>query len=96
MTIRVTVACRFFCAWLGMLGLDGVERFSTNSFDNLPAAGEGRWLGDDTFLLQLDLVGGINCYHFKLTFSEQGKRAQVAWSERTGLNEETFEGAEAR
>jgi len=78
------------------LGLDGVERFSTNSFVNLPAAGKGQWLGDDTFLLQMDLVGGINCYRFKLTFSEEGKRVQVALSERTSLNEESFDGAEAR
>jgi hypothetical protein len=78
------------------LGLDGVERFSTNIFVDLPAAGKGRWLGDDTFLLEMDLVGGINCYRFKLTFSEQGKRVQVALSERTGLNEESFDGAEAR
>jgi CubicO group peptidase (beta-lactamase class C family) len=74
------------------LGLDGVERFSTNTLVNLPCATKGEWVNDETFLLQLDLGGGINCYRFKLVFSEQGKRLHVNLNERTGLNDEQFDG----
>ena len=52
----------------------------------------GQWLNDDTFLLQLDLVGGINCYRFNLVFGDQGRKLSVKLSERTGLNEEQFDG----
>ena len=76
------------------LGLDGVERFSTNALINLPVAGKGEWLGDGTFLLQVDLVGGINCYRFKLSFGDSSLK--VALNERTGLNEESFDGAQQR
>jgi len=75
------------------LGLDGVERFSTNTLVDLPAAGKGHWLSDDTFLLELDLIGGINCYRFTLTFANAGEKVKVALSERTGLNQEQFDGA---
>ncbi len=81
--------------WLGQkvscpVGLDEVERFSTNSLVNLPVAAKGRWLTEDQFLLQLDLVGRINCYRFKLNFT--GELIRVSLSERTGLNDENFEG----
>jgi CubicO group peptidase (beta-lactamase class C family) len=74
------------------LGLDGVGRFSTNALVNLPCLAQGQWLNDDTFLLQLDLVGGINCYRFNLVFGEQGRKLSVKLSERTGLNNEQFDG----
>ena len=81
--------------WLGQkvrcpVGLDGVERFSTNSLVNLPVAAKGRWLADDQFHLQIDLVGRINCYRFKLNFT--GELIKVSLSERTGLSDEEFEG----
>ena len=41
-------------------------------------------------------MGGIICYRFKLTFSDPGKRVQLALSKRTGLIEESFDGAKAR
>ena len=72
------------------IGLNAVERFSTNPLVGLPQAAKGAWLDDKSFLLELDLVGGVNFYHIRLTFSE-GK-VDVAVSERTGLNPETFSG----
>jgi CubicO group peptidase (beta-lactamase class C family) len=78
------------------LGLDGVERFSTNSVINLPQAAKGEWLNDHTFLLQLDLAGGINCYRLTLTFSEGGSKVTLNLSERTGLNDEQFAGSVSR
>jgi len=85
--------CRF--KWNGQgvafsIGLDAVERFSTNPLVGLPQAAKGAWLDDKSFLLELDLVGGVNFYRIRLTFS-QGK-VNVAVSERTGLNPETFSG----
>ncbi|PYJ97020.1 MAG: 6-aminohexanoate hydrolase [Verrucomicrobia bacterium] len=74
------------------LGLDGVGRFSTNTLVNLPCNTQGQWLNDNTFLLQLDLVGGINCYRFNLVFGDQGRKLSVKLSERTGLNDEQFDG----
>ncbi|HEU0039903.1 MAG TPA: serine hydrolase [Verrucomicrobiae bacterium] len=78
------------------VGLDGVERISTNTLVNLPVAGKGEWMSDDTFLLQLDLIGGINCYRFKLTFDDPVNKMSVTLSERTGLNEEQFDGVTSR
>jgi hypothetical protein len=74
------------------VGLDGVERFSPNRLVDLPAASKGRWLGDDTFLLQINFVGAINFYTLRLTFSDLGGNVEVQLSERTGLNEERFTG----
>jgi hypothetical protein len=74
------------------VGLDAVERFSLNPLVNLPQAAKGQWTSNDTFLLQLDLVGGINYYRLKLTFSSDGKAFKAELSERTGLNNEQFEG----
>jgi hypothetical protein len=73
------------------IGLDAVERFSTNPLVGLPQAAKGAWLDDKSFLLELDLVGGVNFYRIRLTFSSPGK-VHVAVSERTGLNPETFSG----
>jgi CubicO group peptidase (beta-lactamase class C family) len=78
------------------LGLDGIERFSTNSLLNLPQAAKGHWLNKHTFLLLLDLVGGVNFYRLRLTFSEDGNKVTLDLSERTGLNEEQFTGAVLR
>ncbi|HKS38125.1 MAG TPA: serine hydrolase [Verrucomicrobiae bacterium] len=70
------------------LGLDGVGRFSTNTLVNLPCLTQGQWLDESTFLLQLDLAGGINSYRCNLVFGDQGRKVSVKLSERTGLNEE--------
>ena len=77
------------------LGLDGVERFSTNPLVDLPQAGKGRWLGKDTFLLEVNLVGAINFYTLKLAFAESGETMNASLSERTGLNNEQLSGAVA-
>jgi hypothetical protein len=77
------------------LGLDGVERFSTNPLVNLPQAAKGQWLRDDTFLLELNLVGAINFYRLELRFAEDGKTMTVALNERTGLNDERITGVVA-
>jgi len=58
----------------------------------LPQAAKGRWMNRETLLLELDLIGAINYYRFKLTFSEDGKSFQSSATERTGLNDEQFEG----
>jgi len=77
------------------LGLDGVERFSTNPLVNLPQAARGRWLGADTFLLEINLVGAINFYRLKLRFANDGKKLAVDLNERTGLNDERITGVVA-
>lgn len=74
------------------IGLDGVERFSTDTLVELPFACKGRWLNADTFLLELDRVAGISLYRFKLTFADEGNSVAIALSERTGLNAEVFNG----
>ena len=74
------------------VGLDGVERFSTDTLVELPFACKGRWLTADTFLLELDRVAGVSLYRFKLTFADEGKSVSIALSERTGLAEETIKG----
>jgi hypothetical protein len=83
--------------WQGLsehfrIGLDGVDRFSTFTLVDLPAAAKGSWETDTTFVLQLDLAGAINNYLFKLAFSQEGKAVSVALTERTGLNREEFSG----
>jgi hypothetical protein len=74
------------------VGLDAVERFSTNVLVGLPQAAKGRWMNHQTLLLELDLIGAINYYRFKLTFSEGGKSLNASVAERTGLNDEQLEG----
>ena len=74
------------------VGLDGVERFSTNTLVDLPFAAKGRWLTGDTFLLQLDRVGGISCYNVTLTFAPSGNAVRISLKEHTGLESETFTG----
>jgi CubicO group peptidase (beta-lactamase class C family) len=74
------------------VGLDGVERFATNPLVKLPQGAKGEWSNNRTFLLNIDLVGGINFYRFTLTFSEDGKSLEASATERTGLSTERFEG----
>jgi hypothetical protein len=74
------------------IGLDGVPRFSPNSLVNLPSATTGRWIGENTFLLQINLVSGINYYEIKISFSEQDNVVAVELRERTGLNNDRFTG----
>ena len=74
------------------VGLDGVERSSTNTLADLPFASKGRWLTGDTFHLQLDRVGGINCYEFTIRFALSGDAVSISLKERTGLNNEAFTG----
>lgn len=74
------------------VGLDGVERFSTDKLVELPFACKGRWLTANTFLLELDRVAGISLYRFKLSFADEGNSVTIALSERTGLGEEVFYG----
>ncbi len=78
-----------------LVGLDGVERFSSNTLVNLPAASKGEWVSQDTFLLHINLVGGINFYSIKLTFSREPGKVDIDLSERTGLNKEQFKGVMA-
>jgi hypothetical protein len=74
------------------IGLDDLERFSTDTFVGLPFATKGKWLTEDTLHLQIDRVAGINCYDFSFAFSSDGKAVSVTLKERTGLNNETFNG----
>lgn len=74
------------------VGLDAVERFSINPLVNLPQAAKGQWTRGDAFLLELDLVGAINYYRLKLAFSDNGNALKADLSERTGLNNERFDG----
>lgn len=74
------------------VGLDGVERISTDTLVELPFACKGRWLDAATFLLELDRVAGISLYRFKLTFADGGNSVRIALSERSGLDAQVFEG----
>ena len=91
-TVRLT---RLGALLTSSIGLDGVARFSATTLVDLPFATSGRWLTPDTFLLQIDRVGGINRYDFDLKFSADGKGMSVSLKERTGLNNETFTGTAA-
>jgi CubicO group peptidase (beta-lactamase class C family) len=74
------------------VGLDAVERFSINPLIGLPQAAKAHWLDDETLLLSVDMVGGINFYRFKLRFPQSGKYLQASVTERTGLTDEQFGG----
>ena len=83
--------------WLGKelrcpVGLDGVERFSSDTIEELPFAAKGTWSSQNTFLLELDRVAGISLYRFELTFVEKGTSVTISLSERTGLAAQKFEG----
>ena len=73
-------------------GLDRVERFFSTSLIQLPAASKGQWLDDHTFVLTINLIGGINFYTIRITIPDEAKKVDVVLSERTGLNAEQFEG----
>jgi hypothetical protein len=73
-------------------GPDGVERFSRATLVNWPVACKGQWIDENKFLLRIDLVSGINCYDLTLNISDNATRVSVDLSERTGLNEEHFNG----
>ena len=74
------------------VGLDNVERNSTDTLVELPVSAKGQWQSANTFLLVFDRVGGIDCYRFKLKFAEDGNVVDVDLSERTGLVAESFKG----
>jgi CubicO group peptidase (beta-lactamase class C family) len=74
------------------VGLDGVERFSTDKLGELRFAAKGRWVQPNTFLLEVDRVAGISFYRFELTFDKEGRSLTVRLTERTGLGNETFTG----
>lgn len=83
--------------WLGhrehfTIGLDGVDRFSPNTIVDLPTACRGEWIGETTFVLRINLVGGINYYEVRLNFAGQQGKVDIRLKERTGLNDERFEG----
>jgi len=74
------------------VGLDGLDLFSTNILNGLAQAAKGRWPNRHTFVLNVDLVGGINNYEMEHTFSKDGQTLEIAVSEATGLTNETFDG----
>ncbi|HKQ39782.1 MAG TPA: serine hydrolase [Verrucomicrobiae bacterium] len=74
------------------VGLDGVDRFSVNPLNSLSQAAKGKWLNVNTFVLSINLVGGINIYDLRHTFSQDGQTVQVAIAEATGLANERFAG----
>jgi CubicO group peptidase (beta-lactamase class C family) len=74
------------------VGLDGVERHSADTLIELPVAAKGQWESQNTFMLFLDRVGGVDFYRFQLTFSDAGRAVAVTLSERTGLVGESFQG----
>jgi hypothetical protein len=78
------------------IGLDGIDRFSRATLVNWPVACKGQWIDENRFVLRIDLVARINCYDLKFKFSEDAKQVSVDLSERTGLNEEQFNGMIAK
>jgi len=68
--------------WNLPLGLRGRPIVSTNTPTGLPAAVGGRWLSEHEFLLDLDTVGGINHFTFRLTF--EGDELRIIVDEVTG------------
>jgi CubicO group peptidase (beta-lactamase class C family) len=67
------------------VGLDGVERFSTDKLVELPFACKGRWISERVFRLELDRVGGISRYRFELQFTDDGRDVSIQLTERSGL-----------
>ena len=74
------------------VGLDAVPRISTNTLNGLSQAAKGHWLNEHAFVLNLDLVGGINNYEMRHNISDDGQHLQISVSEVTGLINERFEG----
>lgn len=77
------------------VGLDGVPRFAVNAIVGLPVATTGTWRDERTFDLQIDLVGGINCYELQLRFGEGGGEVDVKIRERSGLDGAVLHGTAA-
>ena len=73
------------------VGMDNVPRLSTNPITKLRQAATGEWLNTNTFVLHLDLVGGINRYRFQFSFPDHNS-VDVHVTERTGLSDERFRG----
>ena len=73
-------------------GLDGIERYSSNSLTKLPQTATAKWITDTSLLFKLDLVGAINLYNLKINFTEKGKKIIIDLSEGTGLNNERIMG----
>ena len=72
------------------LGLDGIPRLSPDGQYALPVALQGRWETSSVFVFDYDEVANINCYHFRLTFDQDGVSIEV--KEKTGLLEANFHG----
>ena len=96
LNLRGTRRAHAVLVWQGQhiafpVGLDGVPRFSLNPITKLRQAAMGEWVGAQTLLLDLDLVGGVNRYRIQLRFPN-ATEVEVSVSERTGLGEEVFHG----
>jgi CubicO group peptidase (beta-lactamase class C family) len=74
------------------VGLDGIERFSTDKLIELPFVCKGHWTSDRVFHLELDRVGGISLYRFQLEFNEDARAVTINLTERSGLVSEKFTG----
>lgn len=71
------------------LGLDGNYRFSNNSRFGLPLAARGSWASARELDVVLNEPANDRAYDIELRFSEDGARAELTISERTGLVEPT-------
>ena len=68
--------------WNVPLGLRGRPIISTATPTGSPAAASGRWLSDREFLLDLDTVGEVNHFLFRLIFD--GDELRIIVDEVTG------------
>jgi len=68
--------------WNVPVGLRGRPIISTATPTGSPAAVSGRWLSEREFLLDLDTIGGVNHFVFRLTFD--GDELRVIVDEVTG------------
>jgi len=76
------------------VGLDGVPRAAPGRF-GLPAAAQGSWESEDTFVVLLDEIGNIYTWQIRLTF--EGERVTVQMEEvGTGLGGASFGGRVSR
>lgn len=66
--------------WTAPVGLDGVYRLSLGE-NGLPAAYRGRWVGDDTFVVELDTLGNRESFILNLRFA--GDRLEFTGREGT-------------
>ncbi|MBF0207079.1 MAG: serine hydrolase, partial [Oligoflexia bacterium] len=70
-----------------LIGMDGVPLFSNTGKFNSPVALSGVWQTNDTFLLELDEISGINFFKFLFHFEGKpvGSKVRVQVKERTGV-----------